>query len=366
MSNLKNNQKIDEDKTYYNVSLKYEENSSGLTLARFQEERTQPILYNPSEYYLTIDRFSIPAREIPIFIMDIIDNQANPNLTPYLVTFRYLGVDYQANVIYVPENNVTAPASAIPTQVNSPYYYVYSYQHMIKMFNTAIATAWGLVKAAVPAAPTTVTPYLLFDSETKLVSLVTEFVYADPSAFEIYLNEKLLVLLEGFYGKRWGKNLASGRDFSFLIDSDDLNAYALPGVAIPAPPATPVYLRNFQEYITITAISSFATLQFTTASLPISFEYTQTRNNVGSSDFKPILTDFELDINNPGDQRGVLNFFPQGPYRLLNMLGNVPLTKIDFQVWWVDKELNTFPLYLTYNSLLTVKMFFTKKSTFTS
>ncbi len=62
---------------YYNIDIK-----GGLTdtfplgfLANFEEERVQPLLDDPTEWYLTIARFQVPGSEIPIFQFPVQDER---------------------------------------------------------------------------------------------------------------------------------------------------------------------------------------------------------------------------------------------------------------------------------------------------
>ena len=353
------------DKIHYNVTIPYVDNTTGLVQASFSETRDIELLHIPRDYYLTIERFSIPASEIPLFIADIQDNQANANLTRYNITIRYLGVDYQQDIIYIAENGVAAPATAVPTQALSPYYYIYSYKHMIEMINTALNAAHTALLVAVPAAPTVIAPYFLYDNVTQMISLVTEFVYATPSAFEIFINEQLLSLLKAFRGVRLGKNLVTGRDFAFRIENSDQTYYAPPDLALPAVPGDPEYLRNWQSYQDLTGMNSFHKIVFTTAGIPISYEQIQVAFTGSTAKFAPILTDFELDVSKPGAQRSILIYFPTGPRRLIDLMSSLPLKKIDFRVEWEDKQGNRYPIFIPYNNVMTLKLLFIRKDSTT-
>lgn len=374
--------KKSDDRIYYNISLRAEEVNFGsgadLLPAEFSVERTIPILDNPKDYYLTISRFSVPALDIPLIIMPIVDNQANPNLTPFTVTLEYLGNTYQESVIYVPTApNAAVPPNAIPTQHVDPdsyYYKVYTYNHFITMFNTAFTASFALLKAAFPAAPQVEAPYFIYNPETELVSLIAQYNYSLAGAVRIFVNSETLTYFEALNGLFYGRDLANGLDFEYFIrDRGGLsNAYYPNGIVIPAAgafgtPTAPYYLSMEQEYRVVPSWSSFIDLVFTTGTLPIVSEWIQTNESPeGIPQTVELLTDFQPLLNKAGDERTIMEYFPQGPYRIINLNGTTPLRNFDFQVWWKDKHGRLYKVKIPFGQELSIKFLFLKKSTFTS
>ena len=369
-----------DDKIYYNITLDHEQAADGsLNKAEYRVERTQPIIENPKEYYMTISRFSVPAIDIPILIMPIVDNQPNPNLTPFKVTLIYGGTSFQQSVIYV-SGAVTEPVppAPIPVQQIDPesyYYWVYTYQRFIDMINTAIATAFAALKAAFPLAPQTEAPYFIYNSETELISLIAQYSYSQPGAIEFFINHELLTYMEAFTVEFYGRNPVTGEDAKMIIQDEGglKNAYYPPGVAVPAAtippaaPATPYYLEMKQEYKIVSSWTSFQDLVFTTGTIPIVAEWIQTSaTEDGRATSANIMTDFHPTLQYAGDNRGNMVYFPTGPYRLINLNSTTPLRRFDFKVWWKDKNDRLYPVRIPYGQQLNVKFLFLKKSTFTS
>src|SRR5580693_4413640 len=155
------------DNIYLNVV--FNSNGSILTPAVYNITKTIPVADKPSDYYCSVIRFDIPLNAIPLFIMPIVANQSNANLTPMTIGISVGGTNFSQNVIYVSnELNQVAPVQNMPSQVITPYYYVFSFQNLIDSFNTALSLAFTAASApgSVPG------PYLSFNPVTQLISLV--------------------------------------------------------------------------------------------------------------------------------------------------------------------------------------------------
>jgi hypothetical protein len=102
-------------------------------ILNFTEQRTNPILYNPSNYYLSVARFSLdtPAVTLPIFIPKLLIDGSNndPNTTCYSITMAVpssqsglLTNVKQAYVEWSPEDQTALPPNnqTITTTVEAP------------------------------------------------------------------------------------------------------------------------------------------------------------------------------------------------------------------------------------------------------
>lgn len=434
----------DNDHIYYNVTIRHSDaadptNPNIPVIASFEEERVQPIIDNPNDYYLTITRFTVPGGEIPIFLFPIQPfPNTNPNLSNLSVTLEYNGDIQQQFLIYDPRNNVInpppAPTANNPEWARTEYYYVFTYDHMIQMINDALKTAFGNL-AAPPLA--SVAPYFCYDSKTQLISLYCQRAYYDEnlaSPIQIYVNTPLLNYLEAIDNDFFGYNNADGRDFRFTILDNPCNYYqnecepspvessiitniplggpgsilittstphglsvgdmieiigsdsnpVIDGVysVLTAPSATTFTInvnvavvgvggegfavkqcnlfKIEQDYNSLYRWNSFKDIVFKTNTIPIVNEYIRS-NAAGQVNFQPILTDFEPLLSKAGDSRSNLQYFPQGPYRLINLNSSVPLKKFDVSVFWKDEKENLYPIRLFRGQVLTIKFLFIKK-----
>lgn len=212
----------DPDYVFYNATII---NNSQLTESNvddptlvFQDTRENPLIKDASQYVVSVENFTLNGvtKSLPLFIPQIQANQSDPDLTIYTLTFGLkLNVgakdivcqatetiewepELVENGLYVP-----APTTAVPRQVESPYYYCYSYSHWVRLMNKALAKAWRRVltqfqtnAAVIPgvgpydvatgaelqtlAFPATLCPFFEFDPTTQLFSLCQD---ANSSTF---------------------------------------------------------------------------------------------------------------------------------------------------------------------------------------
>lgn len=393
------------DNIYYNIEISNSINKSGNADPRgiqavYSENLTQPIINNPSDYYLSIIRFAIPGSGIPIFTMDIQPNQPDPNLTPYSFTLRYGLTNSRVYIMFKNWNNEPVPDQPIPYRKNVPYYFVYEYNQMIQMMNTALKQAFdALVIAVAPTVlPVTEPPFFLYDETTQLISIVAQKNYspvlASADTVKVYANTILHNrFLTGLFTQFDGYNKSDGRNYHILFPPVQLSTISdtidiLPKfndayVSGGAPPSQtyaprfyttstnnpPNYLINTQEFVTIQYWNSFKKIIFTTGLIPIQAEYvpaseTSTNHTQGTVAFRPVLTDYEPLLAAAGDSRSELQFFNQGQYRLVDLISTSPLQKIDLQIYWEDFDHNLYPVIIRPNQMATVKMMFARKELF--
>lgn len=146
----KTNYNTDPNHIYYNLTLYNNDNlgTSSSVPVRFSETRTSTILANPSEYFLSIQRFHIDTPSLPVFMPEVeTDITLNPTQDPNQLIY-YIAI-YQQNstagpyLIPIRYNNSFNPTVLPPSQldinaVSNPYYFVYEYQNFIDMINQSL------------------------------------------------------------------------------------------------------------------------------------------------------------------------------------------------------------------------------------
>ena len=177
----------------------------------FQDTRETPLIKDASQYVVSVENFTLNGvtKTLPIFIPQIQAGQDDENLTIYTLTFGLRATiggtnwvsqatetimwepELVGNGLYVP-----APTTANPRQVESAYYYCYTYSHWCRLMNKALAKAWqrvlesyqdaaagvagvgpydasttGTLKGATAYFPATLCPFFEFDPTTQLFSL---------------------------------------------------------------------------------------------------------------------------------------------------------------------------------------------------
>jgi hypothetical protein len=338
-------------------------NNFSLIEAMYSVTNTLEILRKASDWFASIIRFVVPAGTVPLFIMPIVPNQSNPNLTPMVIGITVSGTDYPVNVIYVPSNpTIPAPVQNLTYQVVSQYYYVYAYQNLIDAFNTALATAY--THAGSPGGAGA--PYFFYTSSTQLISLVlpTAFVAAVGTP-QVYINSYSRIYLDAFNFQSIGINTPTGKDNIFITNDLNQNNTA------PNPPFTISSYILTQEYVYINSWSSLRKIVVTSLSLPVRSEYIpsqQGNGNLGQdvSATLPIVTDFVPNLEFAGQERSNFYYYPQSQYRIIDMLSDTPLTKIDLSFYWEDKVGNLYPILIPSGQQVSAKIAFVKKSLYGS
>jgi hypothetical protein len=144
----------------------------------FEDQRQIPLVPDASQYEVSVQNFSLNGCTItlPLFIPQIADPSLDVNKTIYTVTVGvYDGATYRTNtqnIIWVAEN--LAPFTLVPTtasakQIESDYYYAYTYTHVVDLINTALKLAWTTAGGGTSFG--TQCPFMEYDEVTKLFSI---------------------------------------------------------------------------------------------------------------------------------------------------------------------------------------------------
>jgi hypothetical protein len=186
-------------------------------ILRFTEVRNTPYLNAPENYFLSVVRFSLQTPSLPIFIPLVQTGQANPNLTIYSITMEYEvagnPIVYQKFMEFVPTNlHLSQPSPPLINQdVSTEYYYVYSYQYLVKMFNKTVLDCFNGLAAAVVAAggvmPTTNVPFFEIDpSGFKCVLFADQAAFAETlvNPIKFYMNSSMYHLNTSFQQDYYG------------------------------------------------------------------------------------------------------------------------------------------------------------------
>lgn len=337
------------DNIYLNVV--FQNNTNNEIVAEYNVTKTIPILDRPSNYFTAVIRFDVPLNSVPLFVIPIVPNQGNPNLTPFTFTVNAS----TTSVIYVPDNTYPAPIQNQLTQVITPYYYVYSFQNLIDSFNTALVASF--VAAGSPGGGSA--PFIIFNPVTQLLGLVvsTAFIAAGAS---ISINLPTVNYFEGF---RLNFNATTGL-FSFVLENTGVNGFNLPGqtIAVTSPPTQ---LIISQEYTAMEYWLSLRKIVLISNTIPINYEYIPAYSSTGSpsgvATSIPIISDFVPNIESADQSRSIAVYNPQAQYRLIDLLGNTPLYNIDLKIYWQDKLGNYYPLFIEVGQQASVKIGFFRR-----
>lgn len=326
--------KDSEDNIYYNVRIFNPYDGADVITASYSENRTVPVLENPSDYELAVLRFKVPAEVIPIFLWK--------DPSPYYITLNFDGYDSVQQLQFIPD----APPN------DDKFLYgpaIWSYQSFVDILNKALSDGYADVKANRPLAPPTEAPFFTYDAKTELITLNAEQLYDSEGVptISIWANYDLFALIPSFQVKSFPVPPVNPLKFQrFRIKNNGFNTITYNG--------NPYYQME-QEYITLALLNDFVSIVFESDSIPVNSELLPAQKN----DTRRIITDFEP-LDGVNDHQAY-QFYPQGPLRYYDLKSNFPLNRIDMKVYWTDREGREFPIYINRGDLLTLKIMFRKK-----
>ncbi len=346
--------KPDNDNIYYNFSIFNKEENKDLP-AEYREFRGEALLDDPSQYKMTITRFSVPAFNIPILIPKI---QKFPNVdinkTIYTLYLTYNGISSDKQTVqYVNFNSYPPPQppSGLHPEVEySEYYFIYSIQHFVNMINNTLYNAFIDLAGRTTLPLNAAAPLLIFTPETQLLSFNVHSSYSWNNVSPIFMtfNSPLAELISGF----------STRD-NLVLDGYDYVIYQNPKNIFTY--STLTYIDYSQEYVTIGSWNVMKAIVFTSSNIPVFHEYLPNLSGSSTNNFNQIVTDFEPVLDIPNSTRSIYQYYPQGPYRLVDLVSEQPLFSLDIKIYWQDKSLNLYPLTIPPLQEATVKVLFIKK-----
>jgi len=321
--------------------------------AVYDESLTQPVLADPSKYYASIIRFSMPLDTIPFFSFPLDRSQTNANLSQLLIGItNNVGVDFPAFVTYIPQNDYPPPVTTDPTfsygQSISPYYFIYSIQPFINMINTALLAAYTASTVGGGA------PFYVYNPATQLIGLVVTAGFLATGA-KIYMNNYLKNYLDSF--PFYSKNSIQTGAYRYTHNLDTLPY----GAPVGGP------YEFLEEYNSLDLWFDIRKIVVTSSSLPVipeaspSFVPDASYGTNGSANYSPIVTDFVISYNNINDVSSVLVYEPSPQYRLVNMSSQSPIQRLNFSFFWLSKNGTLYPVFLSPNNSITMKIGFFKK-----
>lgn len=352
-----NEEPNDEDNVYVNISMR-DTVGEARDQAKSNVSRLAPYLDNPNDYAVALTRFDVPAIDIPIMIWSprgksLTDPyQPDPNLPGYNPISK---VDKFKITMTYDGAIVTKPLEWIATtSLNTDIYgeSVWNYRELQQIINLKFLEAFTELKALKPAAPPTLPPYVVFDSNTQLFSFVAPTDYntgslAQPAVvptINVYLNAQLQIL---FPSNDYFQNATGDARYQILYYNRYNNVQNISG--------TDYYFMT-QEYNTLALFNDYQKLVFTTQRIPV---VSQVESDVGDS--RQILEEFYIppQINN----RENFQFNAQGWKLYQSLKSDYPLREVDIQVWWEDAYDNLYPINLPTESEASVKLLFKRKDT---
>jgi hypothetical protein len=348
----------------------------------FNQSRAQPYLINPSEYFVSVQRFSIESPNLPVFIAQPLVGASNINTTIYSMAVRVNGTTIINIPILWQQQDTTftqTPASPVSQEaITSPYYYCYSYQWFLKCINDSIITAMSAYgrKPSISFNPVTNLFRLHADVGAYRTSSTGATIGNAINLFEVYMNTALYNLFSSFPAIYRGSTIATGLDYQLLFTtgSDVVNPALQPYIinVIYDPTNNRNDVFSTQEYITLPLWTPVKSIVFRCSLLNVVADMIATpvvyENNVNinagqqNTDILPVLIEYSVPLNTGTEYKPYILYEPTGEYRLSDLYSDIPVYGLQFDVFWKDSFGNLNNFFLGLGSSATLKILFRKKS----
>lgn len=381
--------------TYLSLEVENPQTLNGAPVKlQFVETRNNPILNDAGNYFCSVVRLNLDCWSLPLYIPTIQLNQANPNLTSYVITLRYGGVNNQQTVLWTPENlQATVPPAPLTQQhIVDDYYYGNTYEHFISLINTALATAYTALAPAITAglgalpANAVGAPFMVFDDNQIVANMYGYQQYYDQNVgivgpVEIYFNSALFSCFNSLPNEFYSNpslvaGLVSGMDYKITMKSYySKNLYNFPAITAPvAPVPVGAYVVAYQQYPTLKLLNPVDSIVFTSNLLPVNPSLVSrprlyggfgafSQNGVGSNNANvtSVLVDFVPEIAYGYESKN-LTYSPRSEYKLVDLVGTTQsFNQVDINGFWRDNYGTLHPLYLNQGSNGSILLMFRRK-----
>lgn len=326
-----------------------------------------PILQNPSDYYGSIIRMSVPLFTVPLiqFLVQTPVTDINKGINTFTLTYGNTKSIKSHYTFYSAVLDFPVPPVGTPQQSFWPYYFIYSYEQWIHIQNTALAVAFADLQAKVGGAIAAAkVPFFYYDSVTELITLYADAAFFDenlPNPIKIYANSVSSQYFNGFDFAETQIGSVDGTDIVFNIrNKKTLNERTIDGT---------VYIGLMQEFNALCYLSQLRKLVITTNMNVVSeANFINNPDGLQNVAFTNTITDFVPDLSSAGGEAGIGSkiFIYNAPslYRVFEFMDKQPLYNIPIQIIWQDQLGNIYPLQLAKGTVASLKFMFIKKDKF--
>ena len=345
-----------EDHIYFNTIL---HNTNGFVIpCSVLDVRDRDIINRADDFEMSIIRFTIPTQLLPLLIV--------PNaINIYSVTLTCNGNNYQQFVPYTQTSyrNLYGKGTLA----------YYDYQTFLDDLNTASALAFADLLFNNPTCVATQPPRWYYNANTSLISCYFDRGYIDGTVngVEMWMNTILFNLLQAFTVEFFPTPQPLGKEIRFkILDSNTLAINnVIPRVNVPNAIASinVTLLQLQQSFICLGNFNSVRSIVITTGQLPVMYEYlpnvvSNLQNQNVSNNNRAIVSDFEIpSILDENTFRTSITYLPTAEYRMISLLGNQSINKVDFQILFSDTNGIFYPLYLDIDRTVSIKVLFRRK-----
>lgn len=309
--------KLDGDNIIYDIQIIGEEGKDNRAI--FNVNRVESILGNPSEYYLGLLDVTIPLFAIPLF--SFVDNT-------YTFSLSFDGLTLTNTLLWVAETIDSSPV----------FQSVYSYQSFIKSMNNSLGILYNNMQIAKPLFLPTEQPFVTLDNNRITIN-IQEWYYLNNSF--ILCNEQLFEFLTSISSFFVTPTLVQ------FLYYDHMPSYDRLGIK---------YYALTQQNQDLSNWSSLSSIIISTNQIPVAGELIGTQSN----ETILVLDDF-VNLNNE-NRISYFNKELRAPVRLCNLNSSYPMSSIDCQIRYFNREGKSDIINIPQNMNAYIKLVFVKKS----
>ena len=369
--------------SFYNLIIKnnntgYDTNGNPIPVptavpVNFNENRTVPYLYNPKDHFVSMLALQLDTATLPVFICEPVVGDTNVDNTIYIFTvtnsandaFFHLRIQWKPDDLVVPK-----PVGPVPDDyTKNPYYFSYSYQHFLSLFNTQLAEAWNANETLNIYPP----PFLLFEngSITLYGGTHMQTIFDGSGSFKLFFNTELYLLVSGLPAVKQAETpttLNRNYQLLFTYSPSGLNTVTLYTDVEQTTSYTAI--KSVSEYVPLSYWNPIDSIIFTSNYINVVPELVTANSPYGLTGARQvsnaeqyyILFDYMAPTYGASDYHPNINYEPIAEYRLSDMYGNGNITQLEIRTLWKDKwgVLHTFTL--ESGSSAAIKLLFRKKS----
>ncbi len=333
-----NNYHEHQDFQYFNISISNTDNIQFRAQAETFKYNDRPLVRDTTNKVLSIERVNIPTSSIPIFISRPLDE--NDFIDPRLdmkLSLSFSNITVEKNLAYITSSDIGTVS----------YWWVFTYSIFVKMVNTTFQEIFselsGLIGLPMGSSP----PYIEFDEESQLFSLVAQKAFYDtslPIRIKIGANAFFQQKLDALVGKFFNLGFTNPANIIYEYDISDLknNSDTIIGLGD--------VFRMTQNYNILSKWNSLKAIRIV-SNLPVANEfvdgtYKQNSTDAGKTLSQNIIKDFTINYNEFSSTGRTEVVYSQGERIYLHLLPNHQIQNIFLKIFWIDETGNSIPLVL--------------------
>lgn len=319
--------------------------------ANFNEVSNLHVLDHQKDYKMSIIRLDMPSYFLPKF-------EWPATIIPSITLF-YPNTNYN---IVVPLNLTQVDFAAASQGGNSSN--VYYYKQLIQSMNDALLAGFNDIVATqgpLPAGAPSEAPYLIYEPESKLISVICQTQYDDTNAdrIEIWMNYELSSYLITLYLEYYGTNQPLGKDQRIKITNEGNNGYDPSTGNDNFLPSFPGYYKLKQEYEITGVWYDLYKILLVAPGMDVRKYKVLTESANGVLSELAVVADFSYDFET--SSLSSIRYVPSGEFQWVDLLTDLPMNNINFQLFIELKNGTIKPVILGPGSNMSIKVLFRKK-----